>query len=211
MYLTPWDVAGSFNDVIVPANRQAALAALAAADPRLRTLVLHHPDCQSHVTRPGHQEAPERITAILGRVREQFAPYEVALSSDFPRASEEQVMRAHSAAYVNLVRSLAKHVERVGAAVPFTPQIQRGLRRQPEHTIKTPEACDTTFSAGSLAAALRAAGAVLHAVDRVVAGEARNALACVRPPGHHAGVDGLLTDFAYVTVRGWRRGGGGGV
>ncbi|CAN0236735.1 unnamed protein product, partial [Ectocarpus fasciculatus] len=31
-----------------------------------------------------------------------------------------------------------------------------------------------------------------HAVDRVVAGKNRNAFCAVRPPGHHAGANGLI-------------------
>jgi acetoin utilization deacetylase AcuC-like enzyme len=45
---------------------------------------------------------------------------------------------------------------------------------------------DTIISPGSGEAALRAAGALVAAVDAVVAGEARNAFCAVRPPGHHA-------------------------
>ncbi|CAN0577669.1 unnamed protein product, partial [Laminaria digitata] len=45
---------------------------------------------------------------------------------------------------------------------------------------------------GSLRAARRAAGAVTHAVDAVVSGRNRNAFCVVRPPGHHAGTNGLL-------------------
>jgi acetoin utilization deacetylase AcuC-like enzyme len=45
---------------------------------------------------------------------------------------------------------------------------------------------DTAMSAGSSPAALRAAGAVVAAVDEVVAGRIRNAFCAVRPPGHHA-------------------------
>ena len=51
---------------------------------------------------------------------------------------------------------------------------------------------DTSFSAGSLRAARRAAGAVQHAVDCVLVGRQRNAFCIVRPPGHHAGINGLL-------------------
>ena len=39
-----------------------------------------------------------------------------------------------------------------------------------------------------------AAGAACFAVDQVMAGLARNAFCCVRPPGHHAGVEGLMAD-----------------
>ena len=45
---------------------------------------------------------------------------------------------------------------------------------------------DTAMSPGSGEAALRAAGAVIAAVDAVIAGEAENAFCAVRPPGHHA-------------------------
>ena len=48
---------------------------------------------------------------------------------------------------------------------------------------------DTVLSPPPEAAALRAAGAVVAAVDAVVAGEADNAFCAVRPPGHHAEPD----------------------
>ena len=73
--------------------------------------------------------------------------------------------------------------------VAFT-QIQKKVIR--EAKIKEGEHSDTSFSAGSLKAARRAAGAVQHAVDRVLVGRNRNAFCVVRPPGHHAGVNGLL-------------------
>jgi len=45
---------------------------------------------------------------------------------------------------------------------------------------------DTIVSPGSWEAALRATGASIYAVDRVMAGDADNAFCAVRPPGHHA-------------------------
>src|SRR5581483_12297105 len=45
---------------------------------------------------------------------------------------------------------------------------------------------DTYVSAGSAEAALRAAGAVVAAVDLVMSGDVPNAFCAVRPPGHHA-------------------------
>lgn len=76
--------------------------------------------------------------------------------------------------------------------LPFTPQVQKFVLHQSNQELKT-DHCDTSFSAGTLRAARRAAGAVAHAVDRVMLGRNRNAFCCVRPPGHHAGYDGLLT------------------
>ncbi|HNP69863.1 MAG TPA: histone deacetylase [Kouleothrix sp.] len=45
---------------------------------------------------------------------------------------------------------------------------------------------DTYTTAGSLDAAVLAAGASIRAVETVVGGQASNAFALVRPPGHHA-------------------------
>lgn len=51
---------------------------------------------------------------------------------------------------------------------------------------------DTAVSRWSFEAAMRACGSVCEAVDKVVAGEVRNAFCAVRPPGHHAGPRGIV-------------------
>ena len=97
--------------------------------------------------------------------------------------------------YYSLVKSLEEQVKIVpGSYVPFTPVIQRALRNDPPSQWKSEDACDTSFTLGSMRAALRAAGAVCTAVDNVMSGDARHAFCVVRPPGHHAGVEGLMAD-----------------
>jgi len=65
-----------------------------------------------------------------------------------------------------------RHVERTLGAVPRFGHVG----------IDT----DTILSPASGSAALRSAGAVVAAVDAIVAKEANNAFCAVRPPGHHA-------------------------
>lgn len=85
----------------------------------------------------------------------QFAPL---LRVDAPKASDDQLTRAHPPRYV----------DRIKTAQPG------------------PLDADTHMSPGSLNAALRAAGGNTKAVDMVMAGEAQNAFVAMRPPGHHA-------------------------
>jgi acetoin utilization deacetylase AcuC-like enzyme len=82
-----------------------------------------------------------------------------------PRAEESQIALVHPGSFVHDLL----------AAVPATGE--RHLD------------ADTMLSPGSGEAALRAAGAVVAAVDAVMAGEADNAFCAVRPPGHHAEPD----------------------
>ena len=75
--------------------------------------------------------------------------------------------------------------------VPFTPMVQQARGTKTE-ALKDPNTCDTRLSAGSYAAARRAAGSVVRGIDEVLKGACRNALCIVRPPGHHAGIKGLI-------------------
>lgn len=65
-----------------------------------------------------------------------------------------------------------EHIERILASEPL------------EGTFGLDE--DTLMSAGSVEAALRAAGATVAAVDAVMSGATSHAFCAVRPPGHHA-------------------------
>jgi hypothetical protein len=177
------------------------------AEPRLRTLVLTHEDFQEHTARrPSDWEGPDRLESIMKRLRdkEEFPEHELEISNRFEKADVELLGRVHSPEYIAFVNMLSKQVQQEAAGegdgaggaakavLPFTPQVQRFVRRQHSEELKSSESCDTSFSVGTLSAARRAAGAVAHAVDRVMLGRNRNVFCAVRPPGHHAGYRGLL-------------------
>lgn len=78
---------------------------------------------------------------------------------------------------------------------PYVRKIQRICERIPDWNTSPKGALgtidgDTEVCHNSFSAALCAAGAVVEAVDRVVAGSAEKVFCAVRPPGHHAGPNG---------------------
>lgn len=195
---TALDVAATAEDP--KAKREVIRRAMLKAEPRLRTLVLYHEECLDHCPRrPSDWEAPDRLKAIMERVsnRKAFPDYELEVTSHFDKAAVELLQRVHSAEYIAFVHRLSKEMQTLevtakNAMVAFTPQVQKSLMSHPLDDLKEADLCDTSFSSGTLRAARRAAGAVAHAVDHVLLGRYRNAFCVIRPPGHHAGYEGLL-------------------
>jgi acetoin utilization deacetylase AcuC-like enzyme len=126
----------------------------------MTTLLITHPACLLHDPGRMHPESPDRLRAVLAAF--ETPEFAALVRREAPLAQIEQISRVHSRLYA----------DRVLQAVPKSGYV--GLDP------------DTIISPGSGEAALRAAGALVAAVDAVVAGGARNAFCGVRPPGHHA-------------------------
>jgi SHAQKYF class myb-like DNA-binding protein len=183
-------------------TREEIRNAMLLMEPRLRSLILYHEDCLEHAARrESDWEGPDRLRGIMRLLLDsnEFPGHKVEISNQFEKAHVELLSRVHSPEYIAFVNTLSKRVQEESEKsmgtippVPFTPQVQKTMMRHEESATKHPEACDTSFSRGTLKAARRAAGAVAHAVDRVLLGRNRNAFCVVRPPGHHAGYQGLL-------------------
>ncbi|ETV65674.1 hypothetical protein H257_17669 [Aphanomyces astaci] len=152
---------------------------------------LYHPDAMEHLPMAGHvrgkDEPPpenfERMKSLvspgLGILRTaEFKSSPVTWSHDIPKADIADVLRIHDVAYVEKLKTLCG---RVPIDVPAEELSAYCLD------------ADTALSRDSYEAALRAAGNVCAAVDKVVAGTTRNAFCIVRPPGHHAGPVGKVT------------------
>jgi acetoin utilization deacetylase AcuC-like enzyme len=119
-----------------------------------------HPACLQHDPGPGHPESPARLQAVLAALdRDRFAALDRV---EAPRASRAALERVHDPAY-----------------------IARILASAPDEGVLRLDA-DTLMSPASAEAALRAAGAVVAAVDAVLNDHASCAFCAVRPPGHHA-------------------------
>lgn len=125
------------------------------------TAFITHRDCWLHSMGGFHPESPDRLAAINDRLI--AAGLDLYLTfHDAPLATEEQVCRAHDAAYYRQI------VDSV-----------------PEHGIRHLDP-DTAMCPATLQSALRSAGAGVLATDLVIGGQAENAFCAVRPPGHHA-------------------------
>ena len=120
--------------------------------------VFTHPACQAHDTGTGHPESPARLAAVIR-----------ALEAAHPDLDWQQAPRASRG------QLLAVHSEELLASV---------LEADPEPRVWLDP--DTILSPHSADAALRAAGAVVAAVDAVMANRTDRAFCAVRPPGHHA-------------------------
>ena len=129
----------------------------------MTTALFTHSACLGHDTGPGHPERIERLEAIAEALA---APrFDELDRREAPRAGHADLLRVHPAA----------HVDHVLASVPAEGYGALDA--------------DTMVSPGSGEAALRAAGAVVAAIDAVMGGEVGNAFCAVRPPGHHAEAD----------------------
>ena len=126
----------------------------------MTTLLYHHASSERHDTGQGHPERPDRIRAVIEALSaDEFAGLD---RREAPEAGTGHLARAHAPAFVEALLD----------AVPKEGRV----RVDP----------DTVMSADSGEASLRAAGAMVAAVEAVTGGEAANAFCAVRPPGHHA-------------------------
>jgi len=127
----------------------------------MTTAYITHPDCLRHEMGPGHPEAPQRLMAVNEEMRSSGLLAGLRCLQA-PLAAAADLKRVHRASYVDLI---------------FEHAPVEGYRQLDP---------DTAMNQYSLAAARRAAGAGMLAVDEVLDARAVNAFCAVRPCGHHA-------------------------
>jgi len=127
----------------------------------MTTALITHSIFSRHEMIPGHPESPQRLSAIEDQlIRLGIADFLV--HAEAPRASRQQLERVHSPGLIDLLNAMSP---------------EEGLAHIDP---------DTSMNKFTLEAAWHAAGATVHAVEIIMAGQVRNAFCCVRPPGHHA-------------------------
>ncbi|MEM8561062.1 MAG: histone deacetylase family protein [Pseudomonadota bacterium] len=122
---------------------------------------ISHEDCLLHEMGEQHPERPARLLAI-GKQLQQMGLNRALTRYDAPLAERSLLEAVHDSDYVNRLFATAPE----DALVWLDP--------------------DTAMCEHTLAAARRAAGAAVMAVDLVMTDQAKTAFCAVRPPGHHA-------------------------
>ena len=121
-----------------------------------------------------HPESPQRLELLLGAMRTEWrGEFGELLTVCEPEVdvTREQVLRVHSPSHIKLLETA---YERASGFMSLNVNLD----------------ADTVVSRGSEAAASRAAGLVVRAVDDIFSGsEPSRAFVLARPPGHHAEPD----------------------
>ncbi len=127
----------------------------------MTTALITHPDCLAHITPKHIEEQPARLAYVL-RALEGLPLTRI----EAPLADEACILTLHDPAYL----------ERIKFSIPVD-----GFTMLDADTDGETALCPTSWPA-----ILHAVGAVQKGVDMVMSGEAHNAFAAIRPPGHHA-------------------------
>ena len=116
---------------------------------------------KDHITGPGFPESPERLDAILEHLESTGLINDLDVVEPL-RKDKDFCKLVHDDEYITRVRQACE----LGA-----PIVDTG---------------DNPISKNSYDTALLAVGGITEAVDKIFTGKANNAMALLRPPGHHA-------------------------
>jgi len=141
--------------------------------------VFTHPDCQRHDPGADHPESPDRLAAVLERLRREPGLRVASAAA----ASREPLLAVHPAQHLDRLERLSAE----GGGSLFL---------------------DTVLNSASWDAVLGATGAVLAALEHAEKGLG-HAFAAIRPPGHHAlanrGMGFCLVNNVVVAARAAQR------
>ena len=126
-----------------------------------KTGFVYHDIYLEHKTTEGHPESPQRLVAIVKRLKA-------------------------NGLYSRLFQLTPSPVTKELLAMVHTPEYVKRADKKSADGTGYLDSLDVPISAKSYEAALMAAGGILAAIDAVMEEKITNAFCAVRPPGHHA-------------------------
>jgi len=153
-------------------------------DPEAQTFLICHELCSQHLTCPpisrnSTEPPPENVRRLSVLLDDEVGILRGAefdgckWEGESRRAAMADVLKVHEYKYIETISQICSEI-------PDHPNAIAHLDT------------DTGMSRWSFESAMRASGSVCEAVDRIMAGDFRNAFCAVRPPGHHAGPRGIV-------------------
>jgi acetoin utilization deacetylase AcuC-like enzyme len=136
--------------------------------------VFYHEDARLHENGAGHPERPERLSAVWNAIEPRLSRGTIELVEPV-EASDEALLRVHTAAYIDRIRQTAG-------------------------TDRTQFDLDTSANRHTARAAALGAGAGVAAVDLALEESGVRPLVLMRPPGHHALDDVAMGFCIYNTA-----------
>ncbi|WP_455391680.1 hypothetical protein [[Eubacterium] cellulosolvens] len=135
-------------------------------DARAGVMIIYNPNHITHRPTGSSPEMPERLIKIIDllKKREKVFNTHCKLITDFPPATEEDLLRVHTKQYIDFIKNYAA---KGGGFLGDSTYI----------TTTTHEL------------ALLAVGGAIKAAELVLAGKAEFGFGLIRPPGHHASRD----------------------
>ena len=132
----------------------------------VRLAIIYNPSHITHRSESSSPEMPERLVKIMDvlKKREKIFNSHCKLISDYPPATEEDLLRVHTEQYIEFIKNYAA---KGGGFLGDSTYITK-----------------TTHEL-----ALLAVGGAIRAAEEVLAGKAEFGIALIRPPGHHASKD----------------------
>eukprot|EP01041_Mallomonas_annulata_P004881 gene4881-9732_t len=164
-----------FHPIII-ATKMEFMSCEQLDNKNLPIVIYHHDACTEHYI-PRHPEQPARVASILKALRLEWP---LNFFKEAPESTDEQILRFHTPRHLGLFKRFASSAEEAH---------NKGSTKKSELFQMIDG--DTVVMWATRAAAYRAAGAVIAAIDDVFPSnnlppKARSAFCCVRPPGHHA-------------------------
>jgi acetoin utilization deacetylase AcuC-like enzyme len=127
------------------------------------TALIYHPKYLNHDTGSGHPETRRRLEVMMKAIQESDLSKQEKNMKVFQPSmgdSEKAILRIHPRSHMEFVKKIS--------------------------TTSAYADPDTPASPGTYEAALLAVEGILLAGEKVINGDAKNAYAMIRPPGHHA-------------------------